>query len=246
QRELAKNLVHDLTKDIAITRDIQEKISKILTNSSYEEFLPLEGLSKEPYLATNLEKGFLSFKRENKLVDLKTYGLETWEGLPTSREMPINSDFKAQALREQAKGDMAIRLENFLQVIKNFVIELKPTGERKATIELEPPSLGKIDLKIKVKEGEVEIEAQVEKHETLSQLRQELPQIKEDLESLGLKLKDFNLSLGLAAEERGNKERRDLEKMKEERDPLRENNLKDDLSERNIISFHKGRLYKIA
>lgn len=46
-------------------------------------------------------------------MDLKTYGLETWEGLPTSREMPINSDFKAQALREQGKGDMAIRLENF-------------------------------------------------------------------------------------------------------------------------------------
>lgn len=57
-----------------------------------------------------------------------------------------------------------------------------------------------MELEVKVQNGEVEVHARVEKLETLSHLQQDFSQIKTQLEDLGLRLKDFQISLGLSPE----------------------------------------------
>lgn len=130
--------------------------------------------------------------------------------------------------------------------IKDFTVEIAPSGERKAIVQLEPPELGRMEIKVHVKDGEVEIRAQVEKPETLAQLQQDLSQIKTQLEDLGLRLKDLQISLGLSPEGRNFSNN-------EERDNSKESNRKEEAGpppmeggEPKPSLYHKGRLYRIV
>lgn len=86
----------------------------------------------------------------------------------------------------------------FLNFVKEFSAELLPSGERRANIQLEPPELGRLELEIKVVDHEVEMKVRVEKPETYAQFQQDLAQLKNNFEELGLRLKDIQLSLGFS------------------------------------------------
>ena len=83
----------------------------------------------------------------------------------------------------------------FLQFVKRFTTEVYPRGERVAIIDLEPPSLGKMHLEVKVKHKEVELVIKVEKPEVLHELQAHIHHIKQGLEEAGFQLKDTTFSL---------------------------------------------------
>ncbi len=139
-----------------------------------------------------------------------------------------------------------IEIHDVHRFIKDFTVEIAPSGERKALVQLEPPELGRMEIKVHVHDGEVEIRAQVEKPETLAQLQQDLSQIKTQLEDLGLRLKDLQISLGLSPEGRsfGNNE---------ERDNSKKHNRNGEISSPQVEGveqkpplYHQGRLYRIV
>lgn len=184
------------------------------------------------------EKTFINRAKGEETVISDIKGYLTKEGLETSQANAIK--LQQGTLKVETK----LGLENISQVIKDFSIELKPSGERKAHLELEPPELGKMELMVKVKDGEVEVFARVEKAETLSQLKQEFSQIKTELESLGLKLKDFQLSLGFMGEGKNFFERGDSEQRKFK--PKKIEDLILSKIEAEPTYFHQGSLYKIV
>ena len=139
-----------------------------------------------------------------------------------------------------------LRIEALPNFIKDFVVEISPKGERKALVQLEPPELGKMELNIKVQDKEVEIHLKVEKPETLSHFNQELSQIRQQLEELGFKLRDFQLSLGFSTSER--KEYADREGRKTEREVKRGETEKIEIKNfsHELPHYHKGILYRIV
>ncbi len=233
-----------------LRKEIREEIVKFAYNNQNDK-------GNEPYISKEI---FLSAK---KTILSKVFPEESpyespqnaLENFPPYKEVPPLNTYKLHLGSEIARGnslsethtsraEAGLRLENFAEVIKNFTIELKPSGEKRAEFELEPPELGKLELKVKVKEGEVEILVRVEKAETLSLLRNELTQIRNDLEALGLKLKDLQLSLGFSGEgnpfaERGEGDKRGLNREKAGK-------LWIEKKEEEPSFFPKGRLYKIV
>ncbi len=233
-----------------LRKEVREEIVKIAYNNQNDK-------GNEPYISKEI---FLSAK---KTILSKVFPEESpyespqsaLENFPPYKEVPPLNTYKLHLVSEITRGnslsethisraEAGLRLENFAEVIKNFTIELKPSGEKRAEFELEPPELGKLELKVKVKEGEVEILARVEKAETLSLLRNELTQIRNDLEALGLKLKDLQLSLGFFGEgnpfaERGEGDKRGTNREKAGK-------LWIETKEEEPSFFPKGRLYKIV
>ncbi len=130
--------------------------------------------------------------------------------------------------------------------IKNLTLEISPSGERKAEIQLEPPEMGKIELEVKIRDGEVEIYAKVEKTETFSQLQQDLTQLKAQLEDLGLRLKEFQLEMGFFMKEREFTQKGEGGSQKREKgqEELKEKTI-EKIEEKGRI-YHQGRLYYIV
>lgn len=141
---------------------------------------------------------------------------------------------------------LRVAAEDIHHFVKELTIEIVPTGERRATVQLEPPELGKMELEVKVQNGEVEVHARVEKPETLSHLQQDLSQIKTQLEDLGLRLKDLQISLGLSPEGKNfshGEEKGSQQKNTKFRDGV--NVQVEGLEEKRPI-YHQGRLYRIV
>ncbi|WP_168720163.1 flagellar hook-length control protein FliK [Thermosulfurimonas marina] len=95
------------------------------------------------------------------------------------------------------------------EFIKDLVVEIQPSGERRARLKLEPPDLGELDIDLKVHRQEVSVFLRVEKPEALHQLQPHLPHLQHLLEDLGFNVLECQVSLGGAgqgwhfAEERG-------------------------------------------
>ncbi|MFN3407171.1 MAG: flagellar hook-length control protein FliK, partial [Caldimicrobium sp.] len=217
--------------------EIINKLTNLLENkeSPFPSFSP-----KEIPLQDFLKKNFIQ-KKEDQLFNDKITSSHNLEGILNISSLTEKSIFKnSKAFPPRVE---IVKIENLPQFIKNFTIELKPSGERSALLELEPPELGKMEVAVRLKEGEVEIVARAEKAETLSYLKEEFLQIKTELENLGLKLKDFQLSLGLSGEEKSfgkrNEERKEQRKEKV-------NKLSTVSLEEIPTIVYKGRLYKIA
>ncbi|MFN3505785.1 MAG: flagellar hook-length control protein FliK, partial [Caldimicrobium sp.] len=229
-----------LAKEAFSLKSLGEKFNHLQDETKIDIANKIASLNKEFPLDEVLKKDF-SQKYEKEPIHSKTNLSNHFEWAINFVSPTEKSIFKNSQAFSQNKE--LVKIENLTQFIKNFTIELKPSGERSALLELEPPELGKMEVTVKLKESEVEIVAKVEKAETLAHLKQEFLQIKTELENLGLKLKDFQLSLGLSGDERSfgerNGERREERKEKVNRAAT------EGLGETPTL-LYRGRLYKIV
>lgn len=183
-----------------------------------------------------------------KEIDLKTSHREFQESFYTVQEVPIKALQTARAesgSREVLQTFMKIGVERISEFIKDIVIETSPSGEKKAFVQLEPPELGRMELDLKVHDGEVEIQIKVEREETFHYLREEFSHMREHIEDLGLRVKDFQIFLGLTTSEGkhfSEDERRKSLKGSDEGVPLEE--LDQKVVETSF--YHRGILYRIV
>ncbi len=81
------------------------------------------------------------------------------------------------------------------EIIREFSLELQPSGERKARLKLEPPDLGEVEIDLRVHRGEVKLFLAVEKPETARELHLYLPHLRNALEEAGFRLTDCQIGL---------------------------------------------------
>ncbi|MBX6423551.1 flagellar hook-length control protein FliK [Thermosulfurimonas sp. F29] len=81
------------------------------------------------------------------------------------------------------------------RMIKDMVLEVHPSGEKKARLRLEPPDLGEVEVDLRVRHREVTLFLRVEKPEAAHQLQMHLAHLEKALDELGLRLTDFQIAL---------------------------------------------------
>ncbi len=138
----------------------------------------------------------------HKKIDHKTGFLNKSEIFLKFNNILLNQPFQFKFDDKVIKLDKVKLIEDskisneFLQSIKNITLETLPEGEKKASIKLEPPDLGSLDLEIKIKDKDVKIVIRADKMEVLNELKNNIHHIKNSLQEMGLNLKDFQFYLG--------------------------------------------------
>ncbi len=81
------------------------------------------------------------------------------------------------------------------EILRQLRVQLSPEL-RTATIQLSPPELGRISIRIRVQNGELHALVRAEKRETLDALQRHVPELKATLEQIGIRAREFDLQLG--------------------------------------------------
>ncbi|MCC6048173.1 MAG: flagellar hook-length control protein FliK, partial [Thermodesulfobacterium sp.] len=88
-----------------------------------------------------------------------------------------------------------LTLQELPDFVRNLVFEVHPQGEQKARLELFPPELGRLDIEVRVENGEVSVIGKLENPQAYQDILKEAPVIKTHLEELGLKVKELVFTL---------------------------------------------------
>jgi hypothetical protein len=88
-----------------------------------------------------------------------------------------------------------LTLRELPDFVRNLVFEVHPQGEQKARLELFPPELGRLDIEVRVENGEVSVVGKLENPQAYQDILKEAPVIKTHLEELGLKVKELVFTL---------------------------------------------------
>jgi hypothetical protein len=86
------------------------------------------------------------------------------------------------------------------EILRQMRVQLSPEMHS-ATIQLSPPELGRISIRLRMNAGELRAVVRAEKRETLDALQRHVPELKSTLEQLGIQAREFDLQLGF--EQRG-------------------------------------------
>jgi hypothetical protein len=81
------------------------------------------------------------------------------------------------------------------EILRQMRVHFSPEL-RTATIQLSPPELGRISIRMRVDAGELHAVIRAEKRETLDALQRHVPELKATLEQLGIQARHFDLQLG--------------------------------------------------
>ena len=81
------------------------------------------------------------------------------------------------------------------EMIRDLLLEVHPSGEKKARVKLEPPDLGEMEIDLRLHRQEVHLFLRVEKPEAAQELQAHLHHLRQNLEELGFTLSDFRVDL---------------------------------------------------
>jgi len=117
--------------------------------------------------------------------------------LPTQTEEAPSTLAMHSADKTQARSLLAhkLTLRELPDFVRNLVLEVHPQGEHKARLELFPPELGRLDIEVRVENGEVSVIGKLENPQAYQDILKEAPIIKTHLEELGLKVKELVFTL---------------------------------------------------
>ena len=88
-----------------------------------------------------------------------------------------------------------LTLQELPDFVRNLVFEVHPQGEQRARLELFPPELGRLDIEVRMENGEVSVVGKLENPQAYQDILKEAPVIKTHLEELGLKVKELVFTL---------------------------------------------------
>jgi len=162
----------------------------------------------------------------------------------------INSDTNiniADKVHPSSQATHRIALRELPDFVRNIVFEVLPQGKQKAKLELFPPELGQIEIEVRVEDGEVSVVGKLENSQAYQEILKEVPVIKNQLEELGLKVKDLTFALTTGDANIYNKGERQQKENKEGMfgKPSGRFFTQGPSKEENLINF-RGRYYYIA
>jgi hypothetical protein len=116
---------------------------------------------------------------------------------PTQTEEAPSNLAMHSADKTQARSLLPhkLSLRELPDFVRNLVFEVYPQGEQKARLELFPPELGRLDIEVRVENGEVSVVGKLENPQAYHDILKEAPVIKTHLEELGLKVKELVFTL---------------------------------------------------
>jgi len=123
--------------------------------------------------------------------------LPTPAAAPESRSEPATP---AEPKAPPAQPQPPVVSERAGEILRQMRVQFSPEL-RTATIQLSPPELGRVSIRIRVEGGELHALVRAEKRETLDALQRHVPELKATLEQLGIQARQFDLQLGF--EQRG-------------------------------------------
>jgi hypothetical protein len=88
-----------------------------------------------------------------------------------------------------------LTLQELPDFVRKLVFEVHPQGEQKVRLELFPPELGRLDIEVRVENGEVSVIGKLENPQAYQDILKEAPVIKTHLEELGLKVRELVFTL---------------------------------------------------
>jgi flagellar hook-length control protein FliK len=86
------------------------------------------------------------------------------------------------------------------EILRQLRVQFSPEL-RSATIQLSPPELGRISIRMRMERGELHTLVRAERRETLDALQRHVPELRATLEQLGIQARELDLQLGF--EQRG-------------------------------------------
>ncbi len=187
KNELLENNPHDILRwNKKLGDNRHQEVKTILTNvlEREEEHKEVKSFLKglveksEPFESKNSEK-------DNFFVP------------PTQTEEAPSTLAMHSADKTQARSSLAhkLTLRELPDFVRNLVLEVHPQGEQKARLELFPPELGRLDIEVRVENGEVSVVGRLENPQAYQDILKEAPVIKTHLEELGLKVKELVFTL---------------------------------------------------
>jgi len=185
--EILGNRQHDIMKgNKKLDDNSLQEVKTILTN-----VLEREEDHKEirSFLKELVEKSEPLESKTSERDNLFVPSIQTEEAPSTSA---MHSAEKAQA---QSLLAHKITLRELPDFVRNLVFEVHPQGEQKARLELFPPELGRLDIEVRVENGEVSVVGKLENPQAYQDILKEAPVIKTHLEELGLKVKELVFTL---------------------------------------------------
>lgn len=87
-------------------------------------------------------------------------------------------------------------------ILRQFRLQLQPQLDS-AVMQLHPAELGRIAIRVEVKDGKLRAVMRAERAETLNVLERHLPELRATLENAGLEAQSFDLGLGFESNEDG-------------------------------------------
>jgi hypothetical protein len=185
--EILGNRQHDIPQwNKKLGDNSLQEVKNILTNVLEREEDPKEIRS---FLKELVEKSepfqSKSSERDNLFVP------------PTQTEEAPSTLAMHSADKTQARSLLAhkLSLRELPDFVRNLVFEVYPQGEQKARLELFPPELGRLDIEVRVENGEVSVIGKLENPQAYQDILKEAPVIKTHLEELGLKVKELVFTL---------------------------------------------------
>ncbi len=185
--EILANRQHDIPQwNKKLGDNSLQEVKTILTNvlEREEEHKEVRSFLKE--LVEKSEPfGSKSSERDNLFVP------------PTQTEEAPSTLAMHSADKTQARSLLAhkLTLRELPDFVRNLVLEVHPQGEQKARLELFPPELGRLDIEVRVENGEVSVVGKLENPQAYQDILKEAPVIKTHLEELGLKVKELVFTL---------------------------------------------------
>jgi len=118
-------------------------------------------------------------------------GLDGASAKRTDAAMPARAEARPAAA--------APAMDQAADVLRQVRVYLTP-GMRQATLQLEPATLGRISIRIAMREGRARTEVRAEKASALEALQRHVPELRAALERQGIEAGEFDLSLGFGGE----------------------------------------------
>lgn len=203
---------HRITADLAANLTPEEAaLQAALTDTGDGE---AEGAGPELRLAEGATADSARTPQRADVVDLlQRVGSErtapqpaaptTTDGLATGIEAAPRRDVAAPV---QVKAPPAsaptpqAAVDRAADVLRQFRMHLTPSM-RQATIHLQPATMGRISIRISMKDGKARTEMRVETDQTLEALQRHVPELKAAFEGHGIETGEFEVALGFGGEE---------------------------------------------
>lgn len=172
-------LIKNQSENTDITKSLISELSKY--NSKKEDSSTILNILKDAELNSIKDKGELkNFRSEHTFANLN-----------------INSEISKTNIAEQKINLPITRLQD----LSNIMFKALSASQKTLTIQLEPPEMGRILIKLFLENGAVRADMKVDYPHVKEMLTGLIPEIRSNLQSSGVKISDFLLDL--SREQRG-------------------------------------------
>lgn len=184
---LEKNSVKDLLKDLTSKKDIADLES--LPNNLNKESHKLEDSTDSILNLINTE----SLKNEKtKINEINLNKEQKINNECLSSQINLNSGESIQNNNIQQKIELPLTK---LNEIPDIIFKALFTSQKTLIVQLEPPELGKILIKLSMDSSGIKADMKVDYPYVKEMLTNLIPEIKSNLQSSGVKISDFLLDL---------------------------------------------------